>query len=71
MVRSIKVADWSSATTVRELVEHHLPAECRDRETWRYVVGALNEAAHGGDINDVVISLRIVLQLEQVPCLPK
>jgi hypothetical protein len=39
--------------------------------TWRYVIGALNEAARGGKINDVVISLRIVLQLEQVPCLPQ
>ena len=36
--------------------------------TWRYVIGALNEAARGGNINDVVISLR---QLEQVPGLPQ
>jgi hypothetical protein len=26
-----------------------LPAECRERETWRYVAGALDEAARGGE----------------------
>ncbi|MFY9838764.1 MAG: hypothetical protein WAK55_20265 [Xanthobacteraceae bacterium] len=41
---------------VRALVEVHLPAECRERETWRYVAGALDEAARGGDIKDVVIA---------------
>jgi hypothetical protein len=25
----------------------------------------------GGDVNDAVMALRIVLQLEQVPCLPQ
>jgi len=55
---------------VRELIELRLPAECRERETWRYVSGALNEAARDGEIKDVVISLRL-LQLERVPCLPR
>jgi hypothetical protein len=56
---------------VRELVERHLPAERRARDTWRHVSKQLAQAAKGGDINDVVVSLRLVLQLERVPCLPQ
>jgi hypothetical protein len=55
---------------VRELVERHLPAECRERDTWRHVSKQLAQAS-GGDINDAVVSLRLVLQLERVPCLPQ
>jgi hypothetical protein len=56
---------------VRQLVERHLPAECRERDTWRHVSDQLAQAAPGGNINDVVVSLRMVLQLERVPCLPQ
>jgi hypothetical protein len=56
---------------VRELVERHLPADCRERDTWRDVSKQLAQAASGGDINDAVVSLRLVLQLERVPCLPQ
>jgi hypothetical protein len=31
----------------------------------------LAQAAKGGDINDVVVSLRLALQLERVLCLPQ
>jgi hypothetical protein len=56
---------------VRELVERHLPAKWRERDTWRHVSKRLTKAASAGDINDVVVSLRLVLELERVPCLPR
>jgi hypothetical protein len=55
---------------VRTLMQH-LPGGHRQRSTWRHVSKQLAQAAKGGDINDVVVSLRLVLQLERVPCLPQ
>ena len=64
--RPLKIPTVMTLTTladVRELVERHLPAECRERDTWRHVADRLHHAARGG--------VRLVLQLEQVPCLPQ
>ena len=35
-----------------------------------HVSDQLAKAAKGGDVNDAVVALRLVLLLEQVPCLP-
>jgi hypothetical protein len=78
--------DWSrklprplkipTITTLRTLGDirallGHLPADRRQHSTWRHVADRLAHASRGGDVNDVVISLRLVLQLERVPCLPQ
>ena len=55
---------------VRELVEKHLPADYRQKHTWRHVAAQLAEAAEGGDIVDVSIALRLALMLERVQCRP-
>jgi hypothetical protein len=55
---------------VRTLMQH-LPDGHRERSTWRHVAKQLAAAADGGDINDVVVPLLLVLQLERVPCLPQ
>jgi hypothetical protein len=47
----------------------HLPAEHRERHTWRYVAAELERAAAGADTVDV--ALRMALTLEGVECHPK
>jgi len=71
--RPLKIPTVMTLTTlaaVRELVERHLPRHCRERDTWQHVAKLLHLAVRG-DINDAVIALRLVLQLERVPCLPE
>jgi hypothetical protein len=67
--RPLKIPTVMTLTTladIRELVERHLPAEGHERETWRRVPAfPTYKAARGGDINDAVITLRLVLQLER------
>jgi hypothetical protein len=54
---------------VRKLMRH-LPAEHRERPTWRHVAAELEQAAAGADTVDVVVALRLALMLENVECRP-
>jgi len=56
---------------VRELIARHLPARCREQHIWRHVAEQLAKAARGGDLDDVIVSLRLALELQRVPCLPQ
>ena len=51
---------------VRKLIGH-MPKATRDKDTWRVVIKRLDDAARGGDIDDMIIALRMVLMLESVP----
>ena len=54
---------------VRKLIRH-LPAEHRERPTWRHVAAELEQAAAGADTVDVAVALRLALMLENVDCRP-
>jgi hypothetical protein len=71
--RSLKLPTITTLRTLGDIraMLSRLPAERRQQSTWRHVADRLQLAARGGDINDAVISLRLVLQLERVPCLPQ
>ena len=72
--RPLKIPTAMTLTTladVRELVEKHLPAECRQRETSQHVTRCIAAAALGGSVNDVAVALRLAPQIERVSCLPK
>jgi hypothetical protein len=56
---------------VRTLIEKHLPAETREKSTWRHVATLLAGAARGKeDAREVSVALQLVLQLEGVECRP-
>ncbi len=62
----------STLADARTLVERHLPADHRAKNTWRHVSTRLIGAAQGvTDTRDVEIALRMVLAMEGVECRPK
>jgi hypothetical protein len=62
-----KVMTLKTLADVRELMRH-IPADRRERSTWRHVDAELGKAAAGADPADVAIALRMVLMLESVEC---
>jgi len=66
-----KVMKLTTLADVRELMRH-LPKGHRARSTWQHVEKQLNAAALSEvETIDVAVPLRLVLQLERVPCLPQ
>jgi hypothetical protein len=65
-----KVMTITTLADVRELMRH-LPEDRREMSTWRHVAAELDKAAHGADVADVAVALRMVLMLEQIECLPR
>ena len=63
------VMEMATLADVRILVEKHLPKEYRSKFSWRQLSELLKRAAEGQqDVAVVSDTLRIVLQLEGVPC---
>lgn len=54
---------------VRKLIQH-LPPGRRRLATWEHVGQHLENAACGGDIDNAVIALRLVLSCERIACRP-
>jgi hypothetical protein len=50
---------------VRKLIDH-LPKAARAKGAWVHIAKQLNDAARGGDIRDLEVSLWIVLTLERL-----
>jgi len=59
------VMKLSTLADVRDLVDKHLPEQCRRKPTWRYVSTEITKAAEGEkDLLEVCVSLRLVLAME-------
>jgi hypothetical protein len=57
---------------VRTLIGKHLPADTREKSTWRHVATLLAGASRGMEVaREVSLALQLVLQLKGVECRPK
>jgi hypothetical protein len=64
-----KVMTLSTLADVRALVQRHLPAEYREKQTWQRVAAVTSAAARGQlPPDDVATALKMVLSLEGVAC---
>jgi hypothetical protein len=59
------VMTLSTLADVRELLRH-LPADHRERPTWRHVAAELDKAAAGADVVDIFVALWLALSIERV-----
>jgi hypothetical protein len=54
---------------VRALVQRHLPAEYRSKQTWQRVAAVTTAAARGElPAEEVAVALKLVLSMEGIPC---
>ena len=60
----------TTSTDVRVLVERHPPESHRDRPHWQALAVTIEQAAQGGEVQEVEIALWLAAAIEGLSCRP-